>query len=89
MNDVIDHHGHSPDIGAEMGLSLGGRDSGRADEAEKLCEKILAVDPKNPNALHMQGMLAFRAGKSELAANLISRAIQSDPANPPTTGISR
>ena len=82
MNDVIDHHGHSPDIGAEMGISLGGRDSGRADEAEKLCEKILAVDPKNPNALHMQGMLALRAGKNERAANLISRAIQGDPTNP-------
>ena len=86
MKNATDLNGYSLDIGTEMDTSPVDRGSGGSDETEKLCNKILAVDPKNPNALHILGVLALKSGKNERAANLISRAIQSDPTNPACYG---
>lgn len=49
--------------------------------AEVLC-KVLAADPDNPDALHLMGVTAHRAGLSESAVGLIERAIRLKPREP-------
>ncbi len=48
-------------------------------QAETLYRQILAVEPTQPEALHFLGMLAYQAGKSELAVELIGKALNCRP----------
>jgi protein O-GlcNAc transferase len=56
--------------------------AGRVTDAEALYRQILAVQPKNPDALHLLGMLARQLGRHESAADLIRQAIAVNPADP-------
>lgn len=47
---------------------------GRSAEARRLCEQVLAVDPGEPDALHVLAVQALGEGKSEEAAALAGRA---------------
>jgi tetratricopeptide (TPR) repeat protein len=48
---------------------------GRVAEAEHLYNEILAISPGHPDCLHLLGMIAYRAGNLEAAADLIRSAI--------------
>ena len=50
--------------------------SGRLQAAEQLYRKILAVEPNHADALHLLGVIAFQAGKHELAIEYIGRAVR-------------
>ena len=50
--------------------------------AEVICRKILSLQPDDPNALNLLGLIAHQLGENDLAANLISRAILNDLENP-------
>src|SRR4051794_31073084 len=54
--------------------------AGRLAEAEALYLHVLGRQPQNATALHRIGIIAFQVGKMPEAVNLISRAIQIDPA---------
>jgi predicted O-linked N-acetylglucosamine transferase (SPINDLY family) len=58
-------------------LATAGRhhQTGRFDAAEQIYRHILAVNPDQPDALHLLGVLAFQKGRHELAIEHISRAI--------------
>jgi Tfp pilus assembly protein PilF len=49
--------------------------AGRLAEAERGYRRILAADPRQPDALHMLGVLAYQTGQNAAAAELIGQAI--------------
>jgi tetratricopeptide (TPR) repeat protein/SAM-dependent methyltransferase len=52
--------------------------AGKLAEAENLYRQVLAVDPRQPEALHLLGVLAREAGRHDVAAELIGAAIAID-----------
>ena len=53
--------------------------AGRLPEAEQMYRQILQVEPEQPVALHLLGVLAHQLGNSEAARELISKAITIKP----------
>ena len=53
--------------------------AGRLAEAEDLCRRVLAVDPAHAPALHLLGIVAYRAGNLPVAVALVKRAIAAEP----------
>ena len=49
--------------------------SGRFDDAKRLLDHILAADPKEPNALHLAGIVTFRLGDPDRALDLMQRSL--------------
>jgi Tfp pilus assembly protein PilF len=49
--------------------------AGRLAAAEQGYRQVLSADPRQPDALHMLGVLAYQTGKNEAAAALIGQAI--------------
>ncbi len=56
--------------------------NGRLDDAERLCDAVLAALPEHAEALHRRGILAFQRGALDHAADLIRRAIAADTSAP-------
>jgi len=54
--------------------------AGRLSEAASLYRDILLADPRNPDALHLLGVLMNQIGQPQTAVELISRAIAIGPA---------
>jgi tetratricopeptide (TPR) repeat protein len=48
---------------------------GQLAEAEQLYRKILSIDPRHSDSLHLLGVLAHQVGRDEVAIELISGAI--------------
>lgn len=53
--------------------------AGRRADVETICLKVLEVEPENPYALHLIGVLAHLAGKQGIALALIEKAIRGAP----------
>jgi tetratricopeptide (TPR) repeat protein len=53
--------------------------NGRLTQAEQLYRQVLAIDPRQADALHLLGVLAQQVGKLDVAVQLISRAIAIRP----------
>lgn len=53
--------------------------SGRLAEADALYGQILHVDPDQPAALHLKGVLAYQTGRLTAAVDLIGRAVAARP----------
>jgi tetratricopeptide (TPR) repeat protein len=49
--------------------------NGRFSEAEQLYHRILAINPRHPDCLHLLGMIAYQEGSFETAADMIRQAI--------------
>jgi tetratricopeptide (TPR) repeat protein len=49
--------------------------NGRFSEAEQIYQRILAINPRHPDCLHLLGMIAYQAGSLEIAADMIREAI--------------
>ncbi len=56
--------------------------AGRLDDAERLCDAVLAALPEHAEALHRRGILAFQRGALGHAADLVRRAIAADTSAP-------
>jgi protein O-GlcNAc transferase len=50
--------------------------AGQFREANQICQQILAINPNDIPALHIAGLIAFRAGHYEVAVNVLSKAIK-------------
>lgn len=61
--------------------ALAHHQAGRLQEAEALYEQILAREPKNPDALHLKGVLCQQLGNPKGAIDLIRLAIHYQPVN--------
>ena len=55
--------------------ALGHHRAGRLPEAERLYQRILAIDPRQADGLHLLGMIEYEAGHYESATDLIRKAI--------------
>jgi protein O-GlcNAc transferase len=51
---------------------------GLQEEAKRLYNQVLAVEPEQPDALHLLGLLSFDSGAPEHGVGLIRRAIDHD-----------
>jgi predicted O-linked N-acetylglucosamine transferase (SPINDLY family) len=62
--------------------ALAQHQSGQLAQAEALYRQALAVQPSNPDALHLLGVLCYQSGRSAAAVELIGRALMTNPAFP-------
>ena len=53
--------------------------AGRLDQAEDIYREILEIEPENPSALHLLGVIAHQVGESEVAWPLIQQATRAAP----------
>src|ERR1700738_3907009 len=54
-------------------------EEGRLADAERLLDHIVSAVPDAPSALHLKGIVLFRTGRHEAAAELVKRAIELAP----------
>jgi Flp pilus assembly protein TadD len=59
--------------------ALGHHQSGRHAEANMLYERILSIDPKHSDSLHLAGMVAYASGDLAKAHELIGAAVKLQP----------
>jgi tetratricopeptide (TPR) repeat protein len=53
--------------------------AGRLDEAERLFHRVLAVNPRHADSLHLLGVIAYQTGRQDLAVDMIRKAIAINP----------
>jgi len=63
-------------------LAVQHHSAGRLPEAEQIYRQILQVEPEQPVALHLLGVLAHQVGNNEAARELIAKAIAIKPDYP-------
>jgi tetratricopeptide (TPR) repeat protein len=56
--------------------------AGELARAGEIYAAILDVEPDQPDALHLSGVIAYQSGRQEAAIDLITRAIAIDPGQP-------
>jgi tetratricopeptide (TPR) repeat protein len=61
-----------------LGDALRHHQAGRLTEAERIYRQILETNPQHADSLHLLGMIAYRGGSCEAAAELIRKAIAID-----------
>src|SRR5215468_9032323 len=64
------------DIEQILGRAQALHQAGHLNEAEGLYRQILAVDPNHADSLHLLGVIAHQVGRSEMAVELIGKAIK-------------
>jgi tetratricopeptide (TPR) repeat protein len=75
----------SPPSGPDLGIphlartALELHQGGKLAEAELLYRRILALDPRHTDSLHLLGVLAHQVGQDAIAVELIGQAIALDP----------
>ena len=57
-------------------------EAGRPDLAHSLFQQALRLDPDNPDAWHLDGIVAFRSGNLQSAEKMIQHAIEKSPDQP-------
>ena len=67
------------DIPQSIKTAVGHHQAGRLAEAERIYEQVLKIDPGNPAALHMLGVVAHQVGRHEASVQLIDKAIAIKP----------
>lgn len=70
------------DISKTLQSAVSLHQSGRLAEAQLLYQQILQRNPRQSDALHFLGVLAFQSGDHNQAINFINQAIKVDPAKP-------
>ena len=55
--------------------AIGHHQAGRLTQAEQGYRAVLAVEPRNADALHLLGVVAHQRGQNDVALDLIERAI--------------
>jgi protein O-GlcNAc transferase len=69
-----------PSLSAALKLAIEHHRAGRLDEAEAIYRRILAAEPRHPDALHLLGLIAHQQGDRARAADLIGQAVALRPA---------
>ena len=70
-------------IPIDQAIMLAGQqiDAGQLQSAEGILRQVMQKQPNHPFALHLMGIIAHRAGRAELAIELIGKAIDILPNN--------
>ena len=61
-------------MSAQLDIALEHHQAGRLAQAEALYRRVLELEPANPQALHLLGVLAHQVGRNEEAIQLIEEA---------------
>ena len=69
-------------IRAQIAQAVYHQQRGAYPDAERLFHGVLTADPRQPDALHYLGLLAYQTGRSEQAVDLMQRSIAESPDNP-------
>ena len=69
----------NPTVHQSLDLAVQHHTSGRLPEAESIYQQVLQVDPNQPVALHMLGVIAHQVGKHDTAVDLIKKALAIKP----------
>jgi tetratricopeptide (TPR) repeat protein len=69
-----------PKLSIEQALAAARKlqEAGKLREAENILRQILKISPRQPQALHLLGVVAHAAGKTDLAIDLLGEAIHID-----------
>ena len=59
-----------------LAIAVQHHQAGRLQAAEQIYRQILAIEPNQPDALHLLGVIAHQLGKHEVAVEYIGRAIR-------------
>jgi tetratricopeptide (TPR) repeat protein len=54
---------------------------GRLDEAKTIYDQVLKISTRNPDALHLRGLIALQEGDAKMAVEYIRQATQLQPKN--------
>lgn len=65
----------SEDIASRVNTGLAFHQAGRLDDAERMYQQVLELDPRQADALHLLGVVAEQRGRPDEAAALIRKAI--------------
>lgn len=68
-----------PTIPETLAAAVESHRSGRLDAAETQCRQILSADPRQPDALHLLGLIAYQTGRHPLAVDSLRLAVQARP----------
>lgn len=63
-------------VAEALATAVAHHQGGRLGEAERLYRRILEVEPRQPDALHLLGLIAHGAGRHEAALRLIREATE-------------
>ncbi|MDR0499487.1 MAG: tetratricopeptide repeat protein [Holophagales bacterium] len=74
INTMFEH-----DIEYMIGQAVKFNNSGQIKEAEALCHRVLESQPNHVEALYLYGVIAGRNENTELALNLLEKAINLNP----------
>lgn len=72
----------SPSIAEALRVGREHHQAGRLAEAERVCRSILEVDPDQPDALNLLGVIANQTGQGGRSVELIETALRHQPSNP-------
>ncbi len=71
-----------PNVESALQAAIQHHMGGRLDEARMIYERIIAAEPRNPDALHLLGVVACGDGAFDTAIQLITRALDERPGHP-------
>jgi len=66
-------------VAEALQIAVGLHRADRIDEAKSIYDRILQVDPRNPDALHLLGLVERRQGNADRAVQLMRQAVQAAP----------
>lgn len=69
-------NGSSASVPSLLTAALQHHQAGRLAAAEPIYRQILGIEPNNPDALNLFGVLAHQVGRHDVAVDLIGKAIQ-------------
>ena len=69
------------DVAKAMQMAIAHHEAGRLLEADATCKHILETSPNYPDALHLQGMIAYQVGMLDVAEVLLNSAVEFGPKN--------
>ncbi len=69
----------SPEIEAVLNAALAHQQKGEYADSERMIRRVLSIAPGNPDALHLQGVLAYQTGNFPLALECLAAATRAAP----------
>lgn len=69
-------------VGQLLQAGLAAQKAGRAAQAEQAYAQVLAIDPRNPDAWQLLGLLAKNNGRPDLAIDHMRRSLDANPRQP-------